>query len=154
MPNIGTVLKEEIVRLSRKETRQQIDPTKKTTTQLRHDVASLKRQAVQLERQVGMLSRKILGKPSAAKAEVQAKPARFSAKGLHAQRSRVALSAIDFGKLLGVSAQSIYNWESESAYPRGEQIARLAAIRGIGKREAGARLKQLQSATSKIQRKV
>ena len=47
-----------------------------------------------------------------------------------------SLSAADFGKLLGVSAQSIYNWERESAYPRVEQIARLAAIRGIGKREA------------------
>src|SRR5258706_184260 len=61
MPNIGTVLKEEIVRLSRKEVRSQIDPTKKTTTQLRHDVAALKRQVAQLERQIAMLSRKVLG---------------------------------------------------------------------------------------------
>ena len=60
MPNIGTVL----VRLSRREVRGQIDPTKKATTQLRHDVASLKRQLVQLERQIAMLSRKVIGKPS------------------------------------------------------------------------------------------
>jgi hypothetical protein len=46
MPNIGTVLKEEIVGLSRKESRGQIDPTKKTTTQLRHDVAALNRPGV------------------------------------------------------------------------------------------------------------
>lgn len=112
MPNIGTVLKEEIVRLSHKECRRQIEPLKKTTRQMRREVVSLKRQVVQLERQVAMLSRKVIGK-AAVKADP--KPSRFSAKGLQAQRTRLDLSATDFGKLLGVSAQSIYNWESEKA---------------------------------------
>ena len=147
MPNIGTVLKEEILRLSRKEARSQIGPTKKTTTQLRHDVASLKRQVAQLERQVAMLSRKALrATPSATRVDANSKPTRFSAKGLQTQRSRLALSASDFGKLLGVSAQSIYNWESEKARPRVEQIAKLAALRGVGKREVAARLEQLNGA--------
>ena len=61
MSNIGTVIKEEIVRLSRQECRNQMEPTKKTTTQTRHDVAALKRQVAQLERQVAMLTRKLLG---------------------------------------------------------------------------------------------
>jgi hypothetical protein len=110
-PDIGTVLNEEIVRLSRKECRQQVEPLKKSATQLRHEVGTLKRQVAQLERQVVMLSRKVLGAASV-KVAADTKTARFSAKGLQAQRSRVALSATDFGKLLGVSAQSIYNWES------------------------------------------
>jgi DNA-binding transcriptional regulator YiaG len=142
MPNIGTVLREEIVRLSRKEGRRQIDPTKKTATQLRHDVATLKRQVAQLERQIAMLSRKVL-RAAPVNVDTNAKPTRFSAKGLQAQRSRVDLSATDFGKLLGVSAQSIYNWEAEKARPRAEQVAKLAALRGLGKREAAARLEQL-----------
>jgi hypothetical protein len=45
--------------------------------------------------------------------------------------------------LVGVSPQSIYNWEREASHPRPEQIGKLAALRGIGKREAAARLKQL-----------
>jgi DNA-binding XRE family transcriptional regulator len=144
MSNIATVLREEIVRLSRKECRSQIDPTKKATTQLRHDVALLKRQVVQLERQVAMLSREILGAaPSANKIDAIAKPTRFSAKGLQAQRSRIGVSQTDFGKLLGVSAQSIYNWESEKARPRREQIAKLVALRSLGKRDVAARLEQL-----------
>jgi DNA-binding transcriptional regulator YiaG len=143
MPNIGTVLKDEIVRLSRREGRRQIDPTKKTTTQLRHDVASLKRQVAQLERQVALLARKVPMVPAAKPSE---KATRFSPKGLQAQRSRLSLGAGDFGKLLGVSAQSIYNWESEKARPRAEQIAKLAALRGVGKREAAARLEQLDGA--------
>ena len=144
MSNIGTVLKEEIVRLSRRECRQQIDPTKKLTTQQRHDIASLKRQVAQLEHQVAMLSRKSLGSSSrVTTVDPSAKPTRFSAKGLQAQRSRIGLSQTDFGKVLGVSAQSIYNWESENARPRSEQIAKLVALRSLGKREVAARLGRL-----------
>lgn len=144
MSKITTVLNEEIVRLSRKECRQQIDPIKKTSTQMRHEVVTLKRQVAQLERQVSMLSRKTFGAlPAAVKVDANTKPTRFSAKGLQAQRSRLDLSAADFGKLLGVSAQSIYNWESEKARPRAEQIAKFAALRRLGKREVAARLEQL-----------
>ena len=142
MSNIGTVLRDEISRLSRKETRSQVDPTKKITTQHRRDIAALKRQIAQLERQVTLLSRKVLGARPAASA-ASTKPVRFSAKRLHSQRDRLGLSAIDFGRLLGVSAQTIYNWEHEVARPRSEQLGKLALLRGIGKREAGERLKLL-----------
>jgi len=43
----------------------------------------------------------------------------------------------------GVSGLSIYNWEKGKAKPRKEQVATLAALRGITKREAAARLEQL-----------
>jgi hypothetical protein len=50
MPNIGTVLREEITRLSRRESRSQVDPTKRAAAQHRRDIAALKRQMAQLER--------------------------------------------------------------------------------------------------------
>ena len=153
MPNIGTVLREEISRLSRRESRSQVDATKKATAQHRRDIAALKRQVAKLQRQVTQLSHKVLGAPPAVSSDLTAKRVRFVAKGLRSQRNRLGLSQTDFGKLLGVSAQSIYNWESESAHPRDEQLAKLAALRGIGKREAGARLKQLVGANGNTRRK-
>ena len=78
---------------------------------------------------------------------------RFVAKGLRTQRGRLGLSAAQFGTLLGVSAQSIYNWEHETAHPRGEQLAKLASLRGIGKREAEARLAQLAAPAGKGRRR-
>ena len=149
MPNIGTVLREEITRLSRKESRGQIDPTRKATAQHRRDIAELKRHVAQLERKVNLLARKTLNKPPAASAGSPGKPVRFVAKGLRSQRKRLGLSAADFGKLMDVSAQSIYGWENESANPRREQVAKLAALRGIGKRDAVARLQQLVGTNSK-----
>jgi DNA-binding transcriptional regulator YiaG len=153
MSNIGTVLKEEISRLARKEVRSQVDPTKKATTAHRHEIAALKRQVASLERQVTLLLRKHANSRPEVSVEATAKPIRFSAKRLQSQRSRLGLSAIDFGRLLGVSAQTIYNWEHEVARPRSEQLGRLAELRGIGKREAGERLKRLVAANSGAPRK-
>ena len=153
MPSIGTVLREEISRLSRKEARGQIEATKKATTQHRRHIAALKRQVAQLERQVASLARKAREAAPAAASESTTDRPRFVARGLRSQRTRLGLSATDYGKLLGVSAQSIYNWERELSHPRDGQLAGLAALRGIGKREAAARLEQLQSAKAKVPRK-
>ncbi len=142
MPNIATVLKQEISRLSRKESRGQIEATRKAALQHRRDIAVLKRQVAQLERQVKVLVRRAGGAGAAPASDEPGKRVRFVAKGLRTQRSRLGLSAGEFGSLVGVSAQSIYNWEREAAHPRGEQVAKLAALRGIGKREAQARLAQ------------
>ena len=147
MANIAAALKEEITRLSRKESRSQVDPTKKATIRHRSEIAELKRQVAQLQRQVALLSRKTLGAPATVPADATGKPARFSAKGLRVQRERLGLFGDDFGRLLGVSAQSVYNWEQGKARPRAEQISKIAALRGIGKREAAARLERLGVAT-------
>jgi DNA-binding XRE family transcriptional regulator len=152
--NIGTVLRQEISKLSRRESRSLIDPTKKITAQHRRDIAALKRQVALLERQVKLVSRKVLGPPPAASSVPSAaKRVRFVAKGLRSQRNRLGLSAAEFGKLLGVSAQSVYNWEHEKVRPRPEQLLKVAVLRGIGKREATARLEQLGAATKTAKRK-
>jgi len=148
MPNIGSLLREEITRLSRKETRGQIDSTRKATTQHRKDIAALKRQVATLERQIKVLARRSTAAAAGAASRAAGPPKiRFVAKGLKSQRERLGLSAGDFGRLVGVSAQSIYNWEGGQTRPRDEQVARLAQLRSIGKREAGQRLQQTAKRT-------
>jgi len=143
MPNIGTLLRQEIARLSRREARGEVEATRKASHHYRKEIAELKRKVTAVERQVALLSRRTLDRPAAAPAEDKA--LRYSAKGLQSQRRRLGFSAADYGRLLGVSAQSIYNWEQGEAVPRGEQLAKLAALRDIGKREARARLEQVTS---------
>ena len=140
MPNIGALLKQEIVRLARKESRAEVQATKKASAQHRRHIAALRRQVATLERQVALLRRSALDRPPTAAAGL--KPLRFVAKGLKSQRSRLGLSAADYGKLVGVSAQSVYNWEQGNASPRPEQLKVIAALRAISKREAQARLVQ------------
>jgi DNA-binding transcriptional regulator YiaG len=143
MPNIATVLRDEITRLARKELRNHMEGLKKASAQHRRDIAQLKRQVLKLERQVSLLERQTAKKASLAQPSPDAAPLRFTAKGLRSQRQRLGLSAADYAKLAGVTSRSIYNWEQEIARPRQEQTAVLAALRGIGKKEALARLCQL-----------
>jgi DNA-binding transcriptional regulator YiaG len=70
---------------------------------------------------------------------------RFSARSAKAQRRRTGLSAADYARLVGVSPLTIYNWEHGKSRPRKQQLAALVALRGIGKREALAKLQQAKA---------
>ena len=144
MPNIGSLLKDEIVRLCRKEIRLQVEPIRKNAAAHRHEIASLKRNIVALERQGSALAKRAAKGEKAPKPESTEPPMRFVAKGLVSLRTRLGLSAGDFGTLIGVSGQSVYNWEKGKTTPRREQLALLAAVRGIGKGEAQARLEKVE----------
>ena len=146
MANLGAMLKEEITRLSRKEARKQVEPARKAAASHRGDIAELKRQVALLQKQLKSLGR-VSVKAETAKTEPT--PTRFVAKGLPSLRSRLGLSQGDFGKLAGVSTQSIYNWEHGKSVPRKAQLAVLAGLRGLGKREAQERLQQLAGKAKK-----
>lgn len=143
MPNIGALLKQEIARLARREVRAQVQATKKASTQSRRHIAALRRQVGLLERRVALLQRRAPDEAATVSARTPAQKMRFVAKGLKSQRARLGLSAADFGRLVGVSAQSVYNWEQGHAVPRAEQLAMIASRRGIGKREAQRLLEQI-----------
>lgn len=140
MTNLNSVLKSEITRLARKEIKTSVDPLRKANTAHRREIAELKRQITALQREIKASSKS----PRASKAPSgEPRNTRFSAKGLKALRARLGLSAADFGQLTGASGQSIYNWEAGKAVPRATQQAALAAVRGLGKREAAKRLEAM-----------
>lgn len=150
MSSLGTMLKGEITRLSRKEARVQVEPLRKANATYRRDIAALKRQVALLQRQVTALGRT---RKDAAEQPAETRPMRFVAKGLRSLRARLGVSAAEFGQLVGASGQSIYNWESGKAVPRATQMAALANVRGLGKREAQARLLEAGGQTSKRKKK-
>lgn len=144
MPNIASVLREEIARLARKELRSGTEALKKSNAQYRRDIAELKRQVSELTRQVGFLERQEAKRVQVPAAESLAEGKRFSAKGLQKHRARLGVSADDYGRLVGVTGQTIYNWENGRSRPRETQLASLVEVRGMGKREAQQRLKLLE----------
>jgi len=144
MPNFATALKEEVTRLARKEIRVRMGATVKAAAQYRRDIAELKRRVQALERQLAALERRGTKRTAPAAPAEAGGGIRFSAKGLKANRERLALSAKDFGALVGVSGLTIYNWEQEKSRPREKNLAALAQARELGKREAAKRLEALQ----------
>ena len=149
MTTLAIALKDEICRLARKEIKAQTGTMSRAVAQYRREIARLKRQQRENEKKIAFLEsqmRKNLQLGSGL-AEMNG-DARFSARSVMAQRQRTGLSADKYSKLVGVSPLTIYNWEHNKSRPRKEQFAALVALRGMGKREAQAKL-SLLAATGK-----
>lgn len=138
MPNIASILKEEISRVSRKEVRGETQALKKSSAQYRSDIAALKRRLQALERLVTRLA-KGAGVTKASKEPADGPPSdvqRFSAKGMAGVRKRLNISAAEAGVLLGVSALSVYNWEGGKARPRATHLPAIGKLRKLSKSQA------------------
>ena len=142
MPNIARLLKEDIVRVARKEFRSEAESFKQSSLRYRGEIAAPKRHVATLERQVARLG-KLLAKGGSAAVESPSNEdaqLRFRADGFRKHRARLGISAPAMAGLLGVSAQTIYNWESGRSRPSKAPIAKIAVVCKIGKRELGAKL--------------
>lgn len=143
MPSIASILKDEILRLARKEVRSEVEALKKASTRHRSEIAELKRRVGSLEKELSRAVRADSRKEPSTEPEEGDIKVRFSAKRLAAQRKKLGLSAAEMGALIGVSAQTIYNWETEKSRPRQAQLVSIAALRGMGKSQIKARLEAL-----------
>jgi DNA-binding transcriptional regulator YiaG len=139
MSNLAQILKEEIRRLAKREIKAEIGKTKKAVVQFRRDIALLKQQIAAQTKKIVVLQQDA-GRPAEPPAEASGEKFRFSMRSVKAQRKRLGLSALDYGKLVGVSPLTVYAWEQGKSRPRKAQLAALVAVRGIGKREAMQKL--------------
>ena len=143
MPNLASALNEQIRRLSRREITAQTKTDRRLTAQHRRDIAALKREVASLRKAVAFLAAQEKRRVAERPAPPAAEGIRFRADGLKSHRARLGLSAKDYGRLVGVAGLTIYQWEGGKARPRKAQLAKLAAVRGLGKREALKRLELL-----------
>lgn len=136
MPNIATLLKNEIARVARKEVRAETQSLKKTINIHRGEIAALKRNVRALEQKVRQLGKSRSGNLQAAAArDESASTSRFSPKSLASQRRRLGLTAHDCGLLVGASGLSVYRWESGKAKPRAANLRRIADLRAMKKKD-------------------
>ena len=82
MPNIAAVLKEEIVRLARKEVRKHTSVLKKMSAQYRKDIAEMKRRISGLQRRIIPPQKQVIRGVSSQPVEGHGEQMRFTAKGL------------------------------------------------------------------------
>ena len=143
MPNVASVLKSEMSRVARKEVRGETLSLKKAVSAHRTEIAALKRRAQTLEQALRRLSSAHAKPAPTAAVEQDTSQFRFSAKGLASQRQRLGLSAEQCGLLLGASSQSVYNWEQGKTRPLARHLPAIAAVRGMSKKDAAARLDSL-----------
>ncbi|MGO1073404.1 helix-turn-helix domain-containing protein [Lysobacter sp. CA199] len=143
MPNIASVLKDEITRLARKEMRVHIDPLRAQLLAQRKVITALKQELSHLQRDVGKLSKGARPGPQLKADPNRAdKPSRYSGALLRKLRERLELSRDAFAPLIGASSQAVYNWEQTETRPRQEFLDKIALIRGLSKAQVQELLEQ------------
>ena len=140
MANIMSVLKSEISRLARKEAKQVVAPVKKSNATYRGLIAGLRKQLDALQSEAAAL-RRAVPKAENALTAAQEPQGRFwiTGKGVKALRKRLGLTQAQFAKLAGVSVPSVIKWEGakgKAPIRLKAAIARLQAMRGMGKKQA------------------
>ena len=136
VPNLAGVLKGEIRRLARKEVRASVKPLRKLVTVLRRRIAEQRRLMAEMERAA---KRSI----ASARKTVAASPSedpqiRFSPQWVKAHRKKLGMSRRVYAKLVGVSAQSIFGWETGRTRPRRNALESWRRVRSMGKRQLKA----------------
>jgi len=144
MPNIAKILKDEIQRLARKETRAFSGQLKKDMVVFKKTVAAVRKRLVQMERTLKGLqkvSRRLEGRVVQEAPELP-ETFRISSKGIRSLRRKLKLSQADLAKLVGVSSQSVYQWERKGGRLalRKETKKALGEIRKLGIKDVKKRL--------------
>lgn len=133
MTNFAAQLKSEIQRIARKEIRLETSFLRKSTATYRAEIAGLKRRISALEATLKKLSKSVPSKPVEPE---ETSSLRWRAPGFASLRKKLALSAGDMGKLLGVTGATVYAWEAGKSKPRATQLVAIARVRKLGKRAA------------------
>ena len=147
MPDIAKILKEEILRLARKEVRA-------ATAGLRKDNAALKRAAGDHKRRIAKLesgNRRLLATANRRRKEgrettdEEIQSARITAKMIRSIRAKLKLSQGDLARLVGVNSQTVYQWEHKEGRLtfRGNAKAAIVAVRKLDRKQAQQRIEAL-----------
>ncbi|MEI6166515.1 MAG: hypothetical protein WCS52_04915 [bacterium] len=148
MPNIVKVLREEIIRIARKEVKSSVVPMRKPAAKIRLDVADLKGRVLLLEKELKRLTLLAINLASTQPAPAEAPEegrAWISGKGIKTLRRKLGLSQKEFGKLTGVTSHAVMLWEGKPGMLKFRDKTKVAvmAVRGIGKVEARKRLDEM-----------
>jgi DNA-binding transcriptional regulator YiaG len=151
VPNFAKVWQDEVRRLARKETKDELVSMRQENAVLKKYVASLKKRLETLERQSKRIQKHVaVAAPDAVAATTsedgESGPRlRVSGKTVRTLRQRLGVTQAEFAMLLGVTGQSVYQWErrDDRIRLRNATMQAFAEIKGIGAREARRRLEAM-----------
>src|SRR5687767_9245599 len=135
--NFASAIRAEVRRLAAKEIKKALRPLRAVKRQVRglrltsradrKTLRAVERRYDRLDRRVGSTG-------------ARGRRGGMSAEGIRSLRARLGMSRADFAKLVGVSAGSIFGWETGRTVPRGRSMGRVVEVKKMGVRRARARV--------------
>jgi DNA-binding transcriptional regulator YiaG len=143
VPDVASVLKQEISRIARKEITAAVRQQAKQIQNLKSTVRGLREQVASLNQSVAKLSKAASRQVAEPQQLEEASPVRISPKGIRKHRQRLKLSQGEMARMLGVSPASVGFWETGRTKPQGDNRTAIAELRTMGIKEARAKLDAL-----------
>ncbi len=143
MSTFAKSFKDEVIRLARKEAKAAVAPVRKPSGANRSALADLKRRVAALEKETRSQAALLAKVPQPEPVAASISPKNWiSGKGVRSLRQKLGLSQEAFAKLVGVTPNGVYNWESKLGLLRMRDATKAAvfAVRHLGAREAKQKL--------------
>jgi len=142
MGKLEGIIRDEIIRLARREMRKSFVPLRKEVRSMRGKVSQLRKSVLILERfksqQEKQMGRK--GVPETTPEEI--KKARFSPRLIRSLRKKLGISQKELAALIGVSVGAVHQWEVGKFQPKTAMKGRLAALRKLTRKDVKTLLKK------------
>jgi len=140
MGKLESAMREEFLKLARREVRAAVDPVMR-------QVREQRRELVALRRIVGIQA-KALKPPDLPDvpdpADESVEQSRFSPWLIERLRKKLGVNQAQLARLVGVSPHTVSKWEGGKSRPRGKIRATLVALRKLGKRQARKLLEEMK----------
>ena len=135
MGKLEGVIKSEIVRLAKRETRKIILPLSRDVRTLKGVLPQLRKSVLTLERFAAQQQKELRKGEIPLEAPLdEVKKSRFSPRLIRNLRKRLGITQKEMATLAGVTVGAIYQWEQGIFEPRGKKKGILVALRKLGRR--------------------
>ena len=134
--SFNSLFKAEMIRQAKRATKGDLDDAIKKLNAQRKEIVALKRQVADLTKAVKKIGGQAPAKVKPVEAIDSDQKLRFRADGFASLRRKLGVTQSQMAQLLGVSTLTVLKWEKGTTRPRASQLATIAAVRQMGKREA------------------
>ena len=136
MGKLEGIIKDEIIRLAKREMRMKFVPSRRDVRSLKSIASQLRKSVLGLQRFVSQQERQMGPKPVPEVTPEDMKKARFSPRLIKSLRKHLGVSQREMAALAGVTVGAVFQWEKGKFEPKDEKKKILVGLRKLGRREA------------------
>jgi DNA-binding transcriptional regulator YiaG len=136
MGKLEGIIKEEIIRLAKREMRAKFVPLRRDVRSLKITASQLRKSVAGLQRLVNQQAKQMGPKPVAEVTPEDMKKARISPRLIKSLRKHLGISQRELAKLVGVTVGAVFQWEKGKFEPKDDKKKLLIGLRKLGRHGA------------------
>ena len=136
MGKLEGIIKDEIIRLAKREMRMTFVPLRRDVRSLKITASQLHKSVLGLQRVVSQQEKQMGPKPIPEVTPEDMKKARFSPRLIKSLRKHLGVSQREMAKLAGVTVGAVFQWEKGKFEPKDDKKKILVGLRKLGRQNA------------------